>query len=225
MSDFISGRSVGPRTVPFNPTPGGAESLRRPDAPRQTIAARDRIVDDLLRWEGNANHLYLDTHGLVTVGIGHLLRSPAAAQALPFIDERTGHLATKEDIAAAFRHVGQDRAGCRAEHYAKLTHLRLSDEVVREIATSRLENEFLPGLRREFPHFDDYPSSAQRALVDMAYNLGVGGLGHFHKLRASCEAGDWAQAATECHRRTCRAERNDWTQALFLVAARTNERT
>jgi hypothetical protein len=162
---------------------------------------------------------------LVTVGIGHLLRSPAAAQELPFVDVRTGHLATKEHVAAAFQHVGQAGAGCRAEHYAKMTHLRLSEHAVREMATSRLENEFLPGLRREFSHFDSYPASAQRALIDMAYNLGVGGLGHFHKLRASCEAGDWAQAATECHRRTCRAERNDWTQALFLDAARTSQRT
>jgi GH24 family phage-related lysozyme (muramidase) len=53
----------------------------------------------------------------------------------------------------------------------------------------------------------------------MAYNLGVGGLSRFQELLKACDRGDWAAAAEECHRRTCRDERNEWTRELFIEAA------
>ena len=53
----------------------------------------------------------------------------------------------------------------------------------------------------------------------MAYNLGAGGLAKFKNLRAACEAGDWALAATECSRSTSRPARNEWTRQMFLEAA------
>ncbi len=52
----------------------------------------------------------------------------------------------------------------------------------------------------------------------MAYNLGVGGLGRFSNMLHACERGDFAAAADECHRRTCRDDRNEATRELFLAA-------
>jgi GH24 family phage-related lysozyme (muramidase) len=194
-------------------TPGASREAPGPDA---EIASR--ALRDLLHWEGDTKYLYVDTRGFVTTGIGQLVKDAAAARELPFIDTRTGAPATAQQIDQAFAAVQQRPKGHTESWYATATHLRLPEETVRALAQSRLTNEFLPGLRRELPHFDSYPPSAQRALIDMAYNLGVGGVGRFHSLRAACEAGDWAQAAAECHRRTCRAERNDWTRDLFLQA-------
>jgi GH24 family phage-related lysozyme (muramidase) len=53
----------------------------------------------------------------------------------------------------------------------------------------------------------------------MAYNLGVKGLKEFTHLVQSANAQQWAAAARECHRKTCRASRNEWTQNQFEKAA------
>jgi GH24 family phage-related lysozyme (muramidase) len=205
--------------APSQPSAARTLALATPTgAPGPDAELTARAFGDLLHWEGDIKHLYVDTRGFVTTGIGQLVKDAPAARELPFIDTRTGAPATPQQIDQAFASVQQLPKGHSDSWYAKATDLRLPEETVRALAQSRLTNEFLPGLRRELPHFDSYPPSAQRALIDMAYNLGVGGVGRFHGLRAACEAGDWSQAAAECHRRTCRAERNDWTRGLFLQA-------
>jgi GH24 family phage-related lysozyme (muramidase) len=55
--------------------------------------------------EGYVEHMYLDTKGLVTVGIGNMLPSVAAAQALPFVNRSTGNRATADEIAADYASV------------------------------------------------------------------------------------------------------------------------
>lgn len=222
-SDALPGRVSpdGPRSLD-----GGAAArsssavLDGVEGPGRTWLTGADLVDGLLHWEGLTRHMYLDTRGHVTVGIGNLLPSAEAAAGLPFIDARTGRAATRDEIAAAFAYVEEKPEGMRASRYAGATTLRLPEATVRELAVERLDREFLPALRRQFAGFDEYPASAQRALVDMIYNLGPRGLSRFENLRAACEAGDWARAAEECGRSSSRAERNEWTRSLFLEAAR-----
>ena len=42
------------------------------------------------QYEGKIPHMYLDTKGLVTVGVGYLLATVVEAQKLPFIVDKTG---------------------------------------------------------------------------------------------------------------------------------------
>jgi GH24 family phage-related lysozyme (muramidase) len=192
-----------------------------PSAPQLEPPALDvaALCRELTRWEGSCRHMYVDTRGHVTTGVGHLLRDADAAATLPWFHRATGRAATGEEIRAAFRDVAAMGAGHKAGFYQHASDLVLSQAKLEQLAATRLEHEFLPGLRRLCPHFDGYPPAAQRALVDMAYNLGVGGLGKFEKLVAACERGDFAAAAGACHRRSSREERNDATRALFLEAA------
>lgn len=163
--------------------------------------------------------MYLDSRGHVTVGIGHLVKTARDAQKLPFIDRATGRPATPAQIADAFAAVKGANVGGDADRYASLTGLRLPRSEIKDLALQRLDREFLPGLRRIFPGFDNYPRSAQVALCDMAYNLGIGGLAKFRDLRAACESGDFDAAARECNRKTSRDERNEWARSLFRHAA------
>jgi GH24 family phage-related lysozyme (muramidase) len=163
--------------------------------------------------------MYVDTRGHVTTGIGHLLRDADAAVALPWVHRGTGAPATPAEIRAAFAHVAAQPAGQRARRLEGATDLVLPPNLARDLATARLHREFLPGIRRLCPGFDGYPQPAQRALVDMAYNLGVGGLARFTNMLRACERGDFVAAAGECHRRTCRDDRNEATRELFLAAA------
>jgi GH24 family phage-related lysozyme (muramidase) len=186
---------------------------------RPRPVSADQHFADLARFEGVVDHLYLDTRGYVTTGVGHMLRSPADAEKLPFVHARSGQLASREEIRAAFEQVTAMKPGRRAEAYRVPGGLVLPVEISRQLAHARVESEFLPGLRRLYPEYDSFPRPAQRALLDMAYNLGVGGLRKFTNLKAAVERQDWGAAAEECQRRTCRDERNDWTRDMFLHAA------
>lgn len=173
--------------------------------------------DDLVAHEGCVLWMYCDTRGFVTTGIGNLVASPIAAAALPFRHKADLSAATIEEKMTAFARV-QDAFDpiASAEHYRNVSDLRLSQDFVRDLVSSRLSAEFVPGITELCPGFDSFPLPARRALVDMAYNLGVGGLGRFHHMIAACNAGDWAEAAAQCHRSSCRDMRNAWTMQMFI---------
>ena len=48
---------------------------------------RRRVRAHIKHGEGSINHMYLDTVGKVTVGVGNMLPSIESAQALPFVLE------------------------------------------------------------------------------------------------------------------------------------------
>jgi GH24 family phage-related lysozyme (muramidase) len=173
--------------------------------------------DDLSAHEGTT-WLYCDVRGFVTVGIGNLLASPQACAELPF-QHRDGLPATEDEKADAWDRVRRafDRRKSAA-YYRAFANIRLTEDFVRSLACQRLEREFLPGIVRLCPQFKAFPLPARRALVDMAYNLGVGGLGMFPHMLAACNAGDWEMAANQCHRSTCRESRNAWTAQMFIDA-------
>ena len=109
-----------------------------------------------------------------------------------------------------------------ASAYRLLSNLRLELDFVIGLVGQRLASEFIPGIVRICPGFDGFPLPARRAIVDMAYNLGIGGLARFPHMLAACNAGDWATAAAQCHRSTCRDSRNVWTSQMFVDASVAN---
>jgi GH24 family phage-related lysozyme (muramidase) len=187
-------------------------------------------LKDVKRWEGDHQFMYLDTRGYVTTGIGHLLKNADAAVDLPWRHRSTGQPATQAEVRAAFNNLKQMWTDHRqdhpkgpnpftAEHYERKSDLVLPERLSETLALARLQKEFLGGLRRIFPGFDQYPTPAQRALVDMAYNLGVGKLERsFPNLVDACRAGDFDVAAAESRRTSSRANRNAETRDLFLQA-------
>ena len=195
----------------------------------------DRLYRGIVRWEGVVRHMYLDTHEppLVTVGAGNMLQNVDAAQALPFINTTTKHPATKEEIAHAFRSVAAKPGGHPAKSYHLHPSIELPEEKVKELAIKRLKEEFIPKIRSLYSGFDSFPFPAREALVDIAYNAGVGspakvvhgkthkasGLHKFRRLKAAIDDRDWTAAALSSHRSSSRPERNEWTRKLFEQAA------
>lgn len=177
--------------------------------------------------------MYVDTRGYVTTGVGHLLKNAAAALDLPWQHQATGRLATPAEVRAAFEHVCERWAdykrenpngkGLPAKKFESVSDLVLPDGLATKLARDRLQGEFLPKLKELFPGFDRYPVPAQRALVDMGYNLGVDGLKKkFPTFVAACRDGNFGVAAAECERSSSRKERNDATRSLLLEAAQLN---
>ena len=182
--------------------------------------------------------MYLCSGGYVTTGIGNKLANAQEAIALPWQHKATGLPATPAEIRTAFERVqsmssefrGADPSATNpfsARHYEKVSDLVLPDGVASQLVVDRLEKDFLKGLRTLFPGFDDYPQPAQRALVDMAYTLGVNGLEtKFPRLVTACRERKFADAAGHSERKVkanrgrTGDERNVATRNLLLEAAR-----
>lgn len=170
-------------------------------------------LDDLRRWEGTYRWLYLDKKGLVTTGIGNLVRDLQAAQRLPWFI--SGRAASADEIRDDYQAVRACTIGLTADAFETKTRCRMTVRAAVELAERRLEHEFLPGLRLYTRGFEQLPQQARRALVDRAYCLGLTGLREFEHLQAAVETHDWATAARECHIDGGRESRNAWAAALF----------
>jgi len=186
------------------------------------------IVRDLEQWEDRYPWLYVDKRGYVTIGVGNLVATEDACVKLPLMAPHAangarvsgfGMDASEAQKREAWAKVAAAKPNMRASFYRPLTTLRLSEDAIDALAQGRLEREFLPGLRRLYDGFDDLPHSAQSALTDMIFNLGVAGLAKFHHLQAAVRLRDWQLAALSCHVSTCRKERNDWRAEMLAKAA------
>lgn len=178
-----------------------------------------QIQAHMTPYEGNVAHMYLDTNGYVTVGIGNLLPNVAAAQTLPFVHKADSQRAAAADIQTDFETVKAQRSRHTAAWYARRTALQLNALDI-ELLFQRRVNEFLRQLRGVFTNFDHFPDSAQLAVLDMAFNLGVGALNRsWPNFRAAVIAENWSDAATHCVRPGAAPARNAGTQALFRSAA------
>ena len=183
------------------------------------------VLDELEAYEGRVPWMYLDTAGNVTVGAGCLLASVDAACALPFVG-MDGTPATADMIAAEFCRLKSMPAGLRAGAYQG--KVRLVDTDIDALAFSRLRT-VVSDIPAVFPGFDGFPLGVRPALLDLAWNCGLGeapGLRGWAKLRAACNSvpPDWATAARECttanpNNSATREARNAWRARMFVEAA------
>jgi len=191
-----------------------------------TLMTWEDIQADFKEWEALITYMYLDTRGFVTVGVGNMLPNAAAAQALAFVKRKDGAAATAAEIKTEYDKVAAlDFGNYKATWYKDKTTLDLPEVDCWRLLKKRVDDEFLPALKDEFTGWDELPVVVKRALLDMAFNLGMGdakkgsGLRGFKKLKTSVEAADWKKAATQCHRSGPSDDRNNWTRDLFLKAA------
>ena len=168
--------------------------------------------------EGVIPHMYLDTNGFVTVGIGNMLADDHAACALLFRDVVSGAEASPQQITADFYAVHSQRKGMRAESYRAFTSCELEAPEISRLFRRRVD-EFVAQLRVHYLDFDEYPPSAQLAILDLAWNLGTHALAYkWPRLTAAIRSQHWAIAAIECIRPQSSQKRNADTVALFHAA-------
>ena len=80
---------------------------------------------NMMKYEGNVPHMYLDTKGYVTVGVGHLLKDVEAAKKVPFTVRDTDVFATTKQIEDEFKLIksrpfGKDEGFGRFKPFTKL---------------------------------------------------------------------------------------------------------
>jgi GH24 family phage-related lysozyme (muramidase) len=168
--------------------------------------------------EGVVPHLYLDTLGLVTCGVGHMIPSPNLMAGIPMAHS-TGLEASLIDKVTEWYRVKALEPARLPAYYAANTSLRMTPEAITALQDEDVDG-FRQGLRSLLPGFDQFPETAQEALLDMAFQLGAMGLiDKFPHLVASVKAHDWQTCAVQCHRAGIQEWRNVATANLFRQAA------
>jgi len=165
------------------------------------MSSPDRFAD-LKRFEGVVPHLYKDTKGVITAGVGFALRSVREAQLLSWDLPGQVRLDWIEVSAAP--------AGKLPAFYAKITRARLSMDAMDRELVKRVGG--LPTWALALP------APAQLALQDIKYNTGNVDADKWPKMVAAIRAGDWATAARESRRPDVSKERNAWTAAQLRAA-------
>jgi GH24 family phage-related lysozyme (muramidase) len=180
--------------------------------PLEGLRARLRVE------EGNVPWLYLDSLGLVTVGVGHLVTSVASAAMLPFALP-SGGAAGAAAICREYDQVQVLEAGQLTGYYALRTTLRLSQAAIDGLLDADLASLAL-ALEHRLRGFVGYPAPAREALLDMGFQLGPSGLlDKFPRMCAAAANGEWAVCAEECHSLGISEARNQARVALFQQAA------
>ncbi len=177
----------------------------------------DELKTRLRQHEGVVPHLYLDTLGLVTCGVGHLIPSPDAMAGIEMV-RKDGTAATPEEKIAEWNLVKGLKAAMLPKYYEDRTTLRMTPAAI-----DGLQDADVAGFRSSLAHrlsgFSEFPAPAQEALLDMAFQLGAGGLmSKFPHLALAAKARDWQACAEQCHRAGIQEWRNTATADLFRRA-------
>lgn len=178
--------------------------------------------------EGSRSFFYCDIVGLVTVGVGCMIPTAAAAAALSMVN-RLGEQASSAELGlewGTIKAVGQPATAVSdpstahtAEYYKQFCSLTMPDEEIQRLLLGKLD-QFAGSLISRFPAFDTFPSKACVGLADMIYSLGPSGLYRgFPTFCAAVDRKDWKTCAVESHRQKVSASRNADLKALFENAA------
>lgn len=128
----------------------------------------DQLREDLIRDEGVREVCYFCTAGKKTIGVGRNLDD------VGLTPEEEKHLGCTTDDLKTGR--------------VKLTGAQIDYLLANDMA--RVQRD----LDRELSWWRGRPADAQRALCNMVYQMGIGGVLKFKKMLACVHAGDWEGA-------------------------------
>ena len=178
-------------------------------------------------YEGCVEHMYLDTKGYVTVGVGHLLSTLTNAQSLAFIVQKDSKAATKEQIKTDYDTVKKQTKGLLSSTYKKHTKLKLKKTDIDKLTNKHIDT-FEGELKKVYGSdaFAAFPSEVRLALFDMIFNLGMTNLKNkFPTFNKYIKAKNWSDAAKESNRSDVSDARNKYAKDLLEKAAKDSAKT
>jgi GH24 family phage-related lysozyme (muramidase) len=130
----------------------------------------NEIKEWIESWEDRRPHVYTDTMGHPTIGVGFNLDRSDARRRI-------------EDLGLDYEQV---RAG----------QIDLSNEQIDQLLDADVERA-IADARNIVSNFDTIPEAKQKVVVDMVFNLGAAGFSGFHNTIKAIEEEDWQRAARE----------------------------
>jgi len=193
-----------------------------------TTETRATLQKNLSLYEGKINHLYLDTKGKVTVGVGHLVANKNTVSGITLYKVKNKLFtqpATLQEKMAEYANIAKLPWGKRytAKSFEPHTTLKMKDFDIKVLLNKHIDSFYLElkniykkdnGYSENFENFD---SNIQLALFDMIFNLGAPKLkNNFPKFNKAIKANDFESAAKESHRLDVDHLRNEYVNNLFL---------
>lgn len=193
-----------------------------------TSSVRHAVAIKLEEYEGRYSHLYLDTVGKVTVGIGHMIPDRHSIAVVPMYTIQNGipsAPATTAQKQHEFDQISKQKRNYRAGWYKQYCTLMMKNNDI-DTQRDRHINSFYSELSLIYntsngftTGFDRMPTEAQLALFDMIFNLGATKLNkQFINFNKAIQNENWLTASRECHRPQVSAVRNDYVMKLFQSA-------
>ncbi len=184
-----------------------------------------RVKARLRRHEGWVNHMYRDTEGYVTVGVGFYL------QRSDVIGYSWRSKITKRTVSLRDAHADWDKVSSMpygpnitAAKFVKDTKVELSDTMIGIVLAKKLL-KLRDDLKTAFLNsgivFDELPESVQEAMLDLGYNvIGFQKTTTYPLMKAALKASDWNEAAAQSGRESppTPAARNTEIRNLILQA-------
>lgn len=189
---------------------------------------RSTLQMNLKKYEGEINHLYLDTKGRVTAGTGHLVSNKNAVSGITLYKTQNSALtqpATLQEKMTEYETIAALPWGQNydAESFEPHTSLVMKKSDIAFLLNQHIDS-FYGELKNTYKkdngypeNFDDFDDNAQLALFDMIFNLGLPTLTNgFPTFNSHLKSGDFEKAADECHRRDVSEKRNKYVKDLLL---------
>ena len=161
-------------------------------------------------------HMYLDSRGHVTIGVGHMIADEATAVGLhpnrilfQWQAGKGSGPVTPADIRADYRNV-KAFAGTLAEDFKPATRLKMSPANALALAKSDIAvrvNEVRAN--SGYKDFGTFPLDAQKAIADMVFTLGSPVFLGYGAFKRAVRHRDWKTAAAESFRGGVHQRRND----------------
>lgn len=188
---------------------------------------RATLKKNLVEYEDSINHLYLDTKGKVTVGIGHLISSKNAMSGVTLYKVKNKLLttpATLQEKMTEYANIVKLPWGKRysAKSFEKHATLKMKEFDINNLFNKHLDSFYIElkniyKKEKGYPqNFDDFHNDVQLALFDMIFNLGATKLvNSFPNFNAAIKKGDFKAAAIQSHRLDVDEARNKYVQKLL----------
>lgn len=191
---------------------------------------RREVTKKIEEYEGRIDHLYLDSVGKVTVGVGHLIPNRLATASIKLHKAVNGlptQPATPKEKEDEYAAIVKQKKGFKASAYKQYASLMMSAAEIDRLRDAHIDTFYreltiLYRKKRGYPNdFDSLPKDVQLALFDMVFNLGATKIvSTFPTFDRYLKKGDWAQAALASNRPQVSLARNRYVKDLLLSAAK-----
>lgn len=187
---------------------------------------RKSLIVKLEEYEGRIPHLYVDSVGRVTVGVGHLIANRNETGSLTLMVGGAGapmRAATLKEKQDEYDAIAKQPKGYRAGWYEKHAKLTMRDPDIDALLVAHIDSFHAKLVKaytkaQGYPKdFDGLPHSVQLALFDLIFNVGPTGLTKFTQFNAAIKASDWKKAAEQSHRSQVSGARNEYVKKLLLT--------
>ena len=174
--------------------------------------AAERLKDP--DFEGLVPHIYLDTKGKITTGVGALVDDETTFKAVDWLVDNK-RPATDAEKQAAYNHFQdlkrQEKFGQKygAGYYKDESILQVSEAFALQRMNEHLQND-LKKLREGIDRFDSLPYPRKEVLLDIRYNTGAVSQTRWPNLRNGIREKNLTKIYHNVNRLKIQKKRNQW---------------